>query len=346
MSKATAVTQRNPLPATGSFRCAALASERAFDASEFIATTAPLAGLVQEAGYVWGSLRDDDDTLYSVMRRIAPGQSDAKSGPEKSLGGKLIVQSAEPDADGMQLRREPRGAVDSADIAASLIGDNAARLASTPNAPGSPMRLILDENDFRYVEAGVIDVAGNLAVPPLQWYLPGPRASLLYTSQTWLVDGDLLGKTVRGFMFWEQAWMLPGGQLYVEKDPLHDAEYLTWYSWANHWPDGSCEVGHFLFGKHDFHVGLTAHSDGTVVTARRMDAQISRAPDGYWHDGIRSDLDGVPWVCDVSPQGRMLGLGPIPNPQQEGRIHRIDDIRQPDVWMAWGETVPASGDRR
>jgi hypothetical protein len=338
--------QRSSFPATGSFRCAALASGRRFDASEFIANPAPLAGLVQEAGYVWGSLRDDDATLYSVMRRIAPAQSGPNASAQKSLGGKLIVLSAEPDADGMQLRREPRGAVDSADIAGSLTGDNSVLLASTANATGNPMRLALDEYDFRYVEAAVIDVAGRLAVPPLQWYLPGPRASLLYTSQTWFVEGELVGKGVRGFVFWEQAWMLPGGRLYVEKDPLHDAEYLTWYSWANHWPDGSCEVGHFLFGKHDFHVGLTARSDGTVVAARRMDAQISRAPDGYWHDGIRYDLDGVGWVCDVSTQGRMQGLGSIPNPQQEGWIHRVEDTRQPDVWMAWGETVPGSGNAR
>lgn len=346
MMTTSTAAQQDSLPATGSFRCAALASARRFDASELIATTAPLAGLGQEAGYVWGSLRDDDATLYSVMRRIAPTQSDADDRGQKSLAGKLIVLSAARSADGMDLRREPRGAVDSADIAGSLVGENTACLASAPNATGNPMRLVLDENDFRYLEAGVIDVAGQMAAPPLQWYLPGPRASLLYTSQTWLVEGELVGKTVRGFVFWEQAWMLPGGRLYVEKDPLHDAEYLTWYSWANHWPDGSCEVGHFLFGKHDCHVGLTAHSDGTVVAARRMDAQISRATDGYWHDGIRYDLDGVQWVCDVSPQGRMNGLGPMPNPQQEGWIHRVEDDRQPDIWMAWGETVPASGNAR
>jgi hypothetical protein len=338
--------QQSSLPATGSFRCAALASGRAFDGSEFIATTAPLAGLVQEAGYIWGSVRDDDGTLYSVMRRIPPAKSGAGSASQQSLGGKLIVQSAEPGADRMQLRREPRGAVDSADISGSLIADNTACLTSGPDAKGNPMRLVLDENDFSYHEADVIDVGGRLAVPPLQWYLPGPRASLLYTSQTWLVEGALVGKHVRGFLFWEQAWMLPGGRLYVEKDPLHDAEYMTWYSWANHWPDGSCEVGHFLFGKHDFHVGVTAHSDGTVTSARQMDARVARADDGYWHEGIQYDLDGEPWVCEASSQGRMGGLGRIPNPQQEGRIHRVEDDRHPDVWMAWGETVPGAGNAR
>jgi hypothetical protein len=335
------------LPATGSFNCAALASGRRFDASEFVATAGPLAGLQQEAGYMWGTVRDDDGTMYSVMRRIAPPSPLATNADgRKSLGGKLIVLSAEPGADGMEMRREPRGAVDSADIAGTLQGDNTVCFASSPAAAGNPMELVLGEHDFSYREDGVIDVGGRLAVPPLQWYLPGATASLLYTTQTWLVDGELLGKHVRGFLFWEQAWMLPGARLYVEKDPLHDAQYLTWYSWANQWSDGSCEVGHFLFGKSDFHVGVTAHSDGTVSSARTMDAGISRAGDGYWHDGIHYDLDGVPWVCEVSSHGRMAGLGPMPNPQQEGRIHRVADTRQPDVWMAWGETVPAAGNGR
>jgi hypothetical protein len=294
-----------------------------------------------EAGYVWGTLRDDDATLYSVMRRIAPNAPDTGADVRKSLGGRLILLSAEPGSDGMEVRREPRGAVDSADISARLGDKNTAIYACDDR-----IQLVLTEDDFHYAEDGVIDVAGRLAAPPLQWYLPGPQASLLYTSQAWLVEGDLVGKPVRGFVFWEQAWMLPGGRLYVEKDPLHDAEYLTWYSWANQWPDGSCEVGHFLFGKYDFHVGLTACSDGTVIAARRMDAQISRAADGYWHEGIRYDLDGVAWVCEASPQGRMQGLGSIPNPQQEGWIHRVEDTRQPDTWMAWGETVPASGNCR
>src|SRR5438445_9054433 len=109
--------QRNSLPATGSFGCAALASGRAFDASEFIVTTAPLAGLVQEAGYIWGSVRDVDRTLYSVMRRIPAVQSDTSLDSQKSLGGKLIVQAAGLGRDGMQVGREPGGAGVSRDSA-------------------------------------------------------------------------------------------------------------------------------------------------------------------------------------------------------------------------------------
>ena len=90
----------------------------------------------------------------------------------------------------------------------------------------------------------------------------------------------------------------------------------------------------------------SAHSDGTITSASSMDAEITRAPDGYWHDGIAYTIDGVKWVCEPDVGGHMRGLGKLPNPQQEARIHRADDHRTPDVWMAWGETVPAAGNSR
>ncbi|MGA9493336.1 MAG: hypothetical protein WBV80_24245, partial [Mycobacterium sp.] len=276
-------SQTSGLPPTGCFNHAALASGRRFDAAEFLSDE-PLLGLQREAGYIWGTLRDDEGVLYCVMRRIAP--PGAAQGDGKSLGGKLLVVSSGTAEGQLQLRREPRGAADSTYIARHPHDADGVRLASAAGAPGRPTQLVLSQNDFAYVEEDVIDVTGKIVAPPLQWYLPGPQAALLYTSQTWLVDGQLAGKPVRGFLFWEEAWMPPGGQLYVAKDPLHDAEYLTWYSWANLWSDGSCEVGHFLFGQKDFHVGVTADSAGVVRSARSMDAVITRADDGYWHDGI------------------------------------------------------------
>jgi len=331
------------LSPTGSFNCGALASGRRFDAVELLSDE-PLLGLQREAGYMWGTLRDEDGELYSVMRRIAPPE--AAQGTGLSLPAKLIIVSTGTEQGQLQLRREPRGAADSTYIDRHPHNDSAVRFASRDGAPGRRMEMVLSDGEFSYLEEDVIDVAGRMVAPPLQWYLPGPESALLYISHTWLVDGLLLGKQARGFLFWEEAWMPPGGQLYVTKDPLHDAEYLTWYSWANLFSDGQCEVGHFLFGQKDFHVGVFADSSGKISSARTMDAVITRADDGYWHDGINYTIDGVDWVCEPDPQGRMQGLGKMPNPQQEGRMHRVDDLRVPVVWMAWGETVPAAGDRR
>ena len=149
----------------------------------------PMLGLQREAGYMWGTLRDEDGELYSVMRRIAP--PGAAQGTGQSLAGKLLVVSSGTHDGQLQLRREPRGAADSTEIERRPHNDNAVRLAPRTNASGRTMQLVLSEDEFSYVEEGVIDVAGRIVVPPLQWYLPGPQSSLLYISHTWLVDQHL-----------------------------------------------------------------------------------------------------------------------------------------------------------
>ena len=330
------------LPMTGDFNSAALASARRLDVDQIVSDD-PILGLTREAGYLWGTLRDEDGVLYSIMRRIDTKPPENIDGPKKSLGGKLILVS-NAGGDQLQLERAPRFAADSASITRSRKGD-AAVFEVAAEGDQRAMSLSLSEK-FAYVEDGVIDVTGTLAATPLQWYLPGPKSALLYLTQTWLVEGELLGKKASGFLFWEEAFMPEGGRLYVDKDPLADAEYFTWYSWANQWEDGSMEVGHFLYGQKDFHVGVTSDSEGRVRSARSMDCVVRRAEDGYWHDGIDYEMDGVRWVCDADPQGRMQGLGKMPNPQQEGFIHRVDDSRVPKVWMAWGESVPAAGEAR
>jgi hypothetical protein len=56
-------------------------------------------------------------------------------------------------------------------------------------------------------------------------------------------------------------------------------------------------------------------------------------------------MDGEDWELLPAANGRMQ-LGAIPNPQQEGMMRRVGEKRRPEVWMAWGETVPANGVRR
>ncbi|MEU1994140.1 hypothetical protein ABZ511_06795 [Nocardia gamkensis] len=340
-------TTLTDLAPSGSFNHAALCSARRFEPAAVLAPDTTIHGLIPEAGYIWGTLRDDEGGLHSIMRRVPAVRDNKKAGSDiRSLGGKLILLSSAGGDEQLRLRREPRYAHESNGLSRRVLDSGALELAAAANEHGRSVALTLSTDTMHYQETDVIEVTGNRIAPPLQWFLPGRDSSLLYLTQTWLVEGDLAGKHVRGFMFWEEAWMREGGRLYVDKDPLHDAQYTTWYSWANHYDDGSAEVGHFLFGNGDFHVGVIGRSDGTVTTAHTMEAVIRRDAAGYWHDGIDYTINGEDWICEPDPNGRMEGLGVIPNPQQEGRIHRVSDTRVPDVWMAWGETVPGNGERR
>lgn len=332
----------------------ALAGERAFDAADLVTDRKPF-GLTREGTYLWGTVRDGDGELCSFMRRI-PAARDATSGStagpaagsarpgdtEISLGDRLVVLATFDGADELRVRREARGAASSRDVTRDLAGGSAVLSAAPGERAG--MRAEIG-TAVSYIEDGVLDLSGELVCSPLHWYLPGREAALYYPTQTWLVSGVVLGREVRGFLFVEEAYMLRGGRLYVEKDPLHDVGYLTWYSWATHWDDGRTEIGHFLFGGDDFHVGLVADDAGNVRAAATMDVGVARAADGYWHDGISVVMDGAAWQLSPDRKGRM-NLGPIPNPQQEGLMRRAGESRHPAVWMAWGESLPEVGNRR
>lgn len=339
----TGTTRTTP---TGSFNHAAIASTRIFDPTAALDPDLTIHGLNLEAGYIWGTLRDGDGHVYSIMRRIPAHRDPDADTHSHSLGGKLILLQGGDGID-LAVRKEPRLAPSSDAIIRTVTDAGAFDLSAPANEHGRSMKLTLTADAMAYTETDVIDVAGTIVVPPLQWYLPGPESSLLYLTQTWLVEGTILGRDVRGFLFWEEAWMPPGGRLYVNKDPLLDADYLSWYSWANHYAeDNSTEVGHFLFGNGGFGVAIISRSDGTWTTAGHdMDLTVTRGAEGYWHEGISYTIAGEKWVCEPDPHGRM-GLGQVPNPQQEARMRRVDDNRVPDVWMAWGETVPANGERR
>lgn len=63
---------------TGNFNFRTLASRRKFDAAEMNSDNPPLPGLARESIYLWGSVRDEEGLLYSVIRRIpSPGERSA-----------------------------------------------------------------------------------------------------------------------------------------------------------------------------------------------------------------------------------------------------------------------------
>lgn len=327
------------------FGGAALAGARRFDPAELLDDT-PQMGLVREATYCWGTCRNGAGDLFIFARRIAApsgaaGRDAASVGAvQHSMSDRFILQSTIHGADHPRVRREGRFTATSDDVQRSL-ESGAAVFRIDPRDERGAMDLVVGGDSARYSEADVLDLSGLRVGQGLHWYLPVGRSSLYYTSATWPVAGVILNQEVEGFLFVEEAYMSPGGRLYVEHDPLSEVRYRLWYSWATEWDDGAVEFGHFLANDGPFSVGLVADGAGHVSVAQTVSAKVERGPDGYWFDRIALDVDGELWEIVADPRGRMADLGPIPNPQQEGQVRRVGEARTPVRWMAWGESVPA-----
>jgi len=328
----------------GQFGGAALAGSRRFDAGELVDPRDQL-GLSREAIYCWGTARNRTGDLFVYARRMgAPASTGteaiADGEVQHSLSDRFILQSTLDGADHPRLRREGRrtALADAADR--SLENGRAAfRIPATDDR--GELTLIAGDDAIDYCESDVLRLSGERIGPGLHWYLPYGPSALYYPTQTWKVAGSILGEDVEGFLFVEEAYMPPGGRVYVRHDPMKDVRYRLWYSWATTWDDGTTEFGHFVANDGAFSVGIIANADGTATFATSVSVDIERDADGYWYDRIALDVDDEPWEIVADPRGRMADLGPIPNPQQEALVRRVGESRVPVTWMAWGETVPA-----
>lgn len=298
-----------------------------------------LFGMPPEALYLWGTLRDVEGDLHTIMRRIP------HDGKPKSRR-RLVVQSTIGGADA--LRMHPCGMASAAhvDPIRELIDENTIEWRSNPEADGAPFLARWGNETCRWVEEGVFDLTGTLIGPGLQWYVPGKRASMAYVATIYRLKGSIFDRPCEGLIGFDQIYMYEGGEVYQKLDPLiEDGLEHLWYTWATCYRDGSIDAGHFMLGNNRFGFAITTNEQQDVRITTDVDGEVAYGEDGYWPIGATFRMGTKEYEFLPDPRGRMPDLGPIPNPQVDGRWRPVGDTREPEVWYAWGETVPASGPR-
>jgi hypothetical protein len=306
---------------------------RSMDSSE------PLYGMPPEALYLWGTLRDAEGDLHSIMRRIP---YNGKPVTRK----RLVVQSTIGGADALRMHPCGRSSATHVDPVRELVANDAVEWRSNPDVDGAPFHARWANSSCEWTEQGTFELAGSLVGPGMQWYVPGVRASMAYLATIYQLEGTIFGRPCQGFIGFDQIHMYEGGEVYQKLDPLiEDGLEHLWYTWATRYSDGSVEAGHFMLGNDRFGFGIVTDETETVRCSTDVDGEVVVDESGYWHTSARFALGSVEYEFVADPRGRMPDLGPIPNPQVEGRWQRVGETRRPEVWFAWGEAVPANGPR-
>jgi hypothetical protein len=300
---------------------------------------APLFGMPPEALYAWGTLRDDQGDLHTIMRRI-PHNGKAES------RRRLVVQSTIGGSSDLRMHESGRTSAPHTEPIRELIDDDSIEWRSNPEVQGAPFRLRWANETCEWVEEGIFDLKGTLIKPGMQWCVPGPRAGLAYIATIYLLDGTIFGRPCRGLIGLDQIHMYEGGEVYQTLDPLiEDGLEHLWYTWATVYKDGTLDAGHFMLGNERFGFGILTDQNGNVTVDTDVDGEVTFGDDGYWQTGATFTFAGDEYEFLPDDRGRMPDLGPIPNPQVDGRWRRVGDTREPDVWFAWGEAVPSNGPR-
>ena len=324
----------------GDFGAAALASLAMPEPQALIGNEGhlglPLAEIVP-----YGTFRDDEGELYTIVRRQWPQADDNN--------GKIIVFSTRGDNKNLTIERTGKYSVRNTGATRRLVGDSL-EIASAPTAEGKPFLLRWTGSHISWTEEDLLELSGPLIGSGTQWYLPRPHDRMIYCSQFYFGEGTLLGRPIRGFIGFDQVYLPRGRRLYVddpwvgEKSP--EGLELAWYTWGTRYTDGSWEVGQFAAGHGRSGVAFISTSDGTELATTDITVTVEPEADGYWARHVHFIVDGEPWRFDPDTRGRMVDFGELPNPQQDGWMHRPGEDRQPEVWWSWGETYPAHGIRR
>ncbi len=296
-------------------------------------------GMPPEALYLWGTVRDDAGDLHTIMRRI-PHRDEPKGSRRR-----LIVQSTIGGTDHLAMHPVGREAAPNDGFSRVLTGDRVI-WSSAPDARGKPFEVWWEDGRCAWREEGAFDLAGTMVQPALQWYLPGRDAGMYYAAMIFELEGEIFGRPCKGLIGFDQIHMYEGGEMYQKKDALIGEKLeLVWYTWATRYQDGSLDAGHFTLGNDRFGFAVLGDEHGDVRWDYDVDGEVTYGEDGYWHTGISYAALGEKWEFIPDERGRMPDLGPIPNPQLEGRWRRVGDDREPAVWFAWGEAAPSHGTR-
>jgi hypothetical protein len=333
------VRQMQKRPAMGEFAFQPVVG--AFEPTlESMSSLEPMMGMNPEGLYLWGTLRDEDGNMYCPMRRIPFALPGAKADTRRFFYLQHNVGS-----DHLRLEKAGRR---SAPNDGHLFGieDGHVVWRSHPDAPGNPFLAQWSPEGCRWIEEGVMDISGTLIKPGLQWYIPSKSSAIAYVACIMKVEGEIMGRKVRGLIGFDVIYMYSGGEVYVSKDPLVQEELeIMWYTWATLYKDGTLDAGHFLIGNDLMGFGILTNENEEVRFTYDVDCKVRFADDGYWQEGIEATVFGEKYEFTPDPRGRMPDLGPIPNPQVDGQWRRAGDTREPDLWFAWGEAAPTHGDQ-
>jgi hypothetical protein len=227
---------------------------------------------------------------------------------------------------------------------------HAVHWSSVPGEHGNPWTISASGDAISWREEGLFDLQGPLIGTGMQWYLPGVDWGTFYVSQLYDLSGTCEGRAVKGVMALDQVYLAEGGAIHFKKDlVVNNKMHVIWWSFATIYKDGTFEAGSFMVGHDNLGYAILMNDRGEVRCTTSIEGQVKHLPDSYFaSEAVVTLEDGEQWEFLPDLKGHMIDfVGGFPiTAQQEGRWRRVGDTREPDRWMAWGESDRRNGSAR
>jgi hypothetical protein len=300
-------------------------------------------GLTLSKSMPFGSVRDEEGHIYSFVRSVmAP---DGTPNPTRFLYQSTRLDNAHIRLDKARMALQAR-----TDMPLQRFDGHTVHWSSVPDEPGNAWTLSADGEALHWKEEGLFELHGALIGTGMQWYLPGVDWGTFYVSQLYSLEGRCEGRSVRGVMALDQVYLAEGGAIHFQKDlVVNNKMHVLWWSFATIYTDGSFDAGSFMVGHDNLGYAIFMNESGTVRCTTSIEGSVSHLPGSYFASTATVTLEGGEcWEFLPDPKGHMIDfVGGFPiTAQQEGRWRKVGDTREPERWMAWGESDRRNGSAR
>jgi hypothetical protein len=300
-------------------------------------------GLTLSKSMPFGSVRDEEGHIYSFVRSVM-----APSGTPNPT--KFLYQSTRIDGKHIRLDKERMALQALTPMPVQSLEGDTVRWTSVPGEPGNPWELTASGEALAWKEEGLFDLRGRLIGHGMQWYLPGVDWGTFYVSQLYDLSGTCEGRPVKGVMALDQVYLAEGGAIHFQKDlVVNNKMHVLWWSFATIYKDGTFDAGSLMVGHDNLGYAILMSEKGEVRCTTQLEGAVKHKDGSYFASEVLVTLEGgEQWEFLPDEKGEMIDfVGGFPiTAQQEGRWRKVGDRREPDRWMAWGESDRRNGSAR
>jgi len=209
--------------------------------------------------------------------------------------------------------------------------------------PGKqPYRFSRSVDRMEWSEGDLFSLTGVAVCPVMAFVSPDANGGWGFTSNTYRLEGTVMGRKVRGFCEYGSAWAGPG----VNYSQPYSEARLHWQIICNQYEDGTYDIAHIshMMGENRF--ALIANEKGPVMATRDVKLEVELDEGGNkarYPKVIHLALGGEKWRWDHDDDSQVNHPPVIGAASREGYARRVGDTRKLAYGWRWLNT---SGDSR
>lgn len=187
-------------------------------------------------------------------------------------------------------------------------------------------------------EGELMSLTGVAVCPVMSFVSPDAKGGWGFTSNTYRVEGTVMGKKCRGFCEFGTGWAGPGipfMQAYNERNML-------WYILCNQYEDGTYDIAHVSHMRGENRFALIANENGPCMATRDIKLEFEMDEGGTrsrYPKAMNLEIGGEQWRWNAADDSQ-IELPPGPGPaSRQGYAQRVGDTRKLAYGWQWLNTV-------